>query len=160
MKVQHVGEFRVLTIRECEPDLFGRVLDTPEATAAYWREVIAKSPAFDPDVEQFHVIPLSVRRRPLGYLTVAKGTLDSVCVTPREVFRGAIVANAAAILILHNHPSGDPAPSEADIKITRDLIRGGQLLNVEVLDHIVMGRESPVSPKGFVSLRELGYFYS
>ena len=64
------------------------------------------------------------------------------------------MASAAAIIIAHNHPSGDPTPSEADIKVTRDLIRAGQLLKIEVLDHIVIGQPS------HVSLRNLGYFYS
>jgi DNA repair protein RadC len=73
-------------------------------------------------------------------------------VHPREVFRPAIVAAAAALVIMHNHPSGEPSPSEADIKVTRDLIRAGQLLKVEVLDHVVMGANR------HCSLRELGYF--
>jgi DNA repair protein RadC len=60
---------------------------------------------------------------------------------------------------MHNHPSGDPTPSEADIKVTRDLIRAGQLLKLEVLDHIIVGAVSPERPKPYASLRELGYFY-
>ena len=61
---------------------------------------------------------------------------------------------------MHNHPSGDPTPSEADIKVTRDLIRAGQLLKIEVLDHVIMGQPSGDGQKDYVSLRELGYFYS
>ena len=60
---------------------------------------------------------------------------------------------------MHNHPSGDPTPSAADIKVTRDLIRGGQLLKIEVLDHIVMGQTGE-GQKGYTSLRELGYFFA
>jgi DNA repair protein RadC len=78
----------------------------------------------------------------------------------REVFKAAIAANAAAIVLVHNHPSGDPTPSEADIKVTRDLIRAGQLLKIAVLDHVIIGRATPERPKDYVSLRELGYFYS
>src|SRR5437899_3030701 len=73
---------------------------------------------------------------------------------PGAVFRRAIIAAAAAVVIMHNHPSGEPQPSEADIKVTRDLIRAGQLLKIEVLDHVIMGRPN------HCSLRELGYFYS
>jgi len=62
--------------------------------------------------------------------------------------------------LVHNHPSGDPTPSEADIKVTRDLIRAGQLLKIEVLDHVILGRATVDRPKDFSSLRELGYFYS
>ncbi len=60
----------------------------------------------------------------------------------------------------HNHPSGDPTPSEADIKVTRDLIRAGQLLKIDVLDHVIIGRATPERQKDYVSLRELGYFYA
>ena len=70
----------------------------------------------------------------------------------------AIAANAAAIILLHNHPSGEPTPSEADIKVTRDLIRAGQLLKIEVLDHVILGRATQERPKDYMSLRELGYF--
>ena len=70
------------------------------------------------------------------------------------------MANASALVLVHNHPSGDPAPSEADIKVTRDLIRAGQLLKIEVLDHVIIGKPTAERPKDYVSLRELGYFYS
>ncbi|MBI5568791.1 MAG: hypothetical protein HY914_02500, partial [Desulfomonile tiedjei] len=65
-----------------------------------------------------------------------------------------------ALILAHNHPSGDPTPSEADVKVTRDLIRAGQLLKIEVLDHVIVGRATESRPKDFVSMRELGYFYS
>ena len=94
-----------------------------------------------------------------GHHFVSTGTLDTLLVHPREVFRAAVIGSAAALVCAHNHPSGDPSPSEADIKITRDLIRAGQLLKIEVLDHVVIGLPSPENPRGFVSLRELGYFY-
>ena len=70
------------------------------------------------------------------------------------MFRPAIVAAAGAVLVMHNHPSGEPEPSEADIKVTRDLIRAGQLLKIEVLDHVIIGASR------HCSLRTLGYFYS
>jgi DNA repair protein RadC len=70
-----------------------------------------------------------------------------------EIFRLAVMASAASIIIMHNHPSGESSPSEADIKITRDLIRGGQLLKVDVVDHVVIGNSN------HSSLRELGYFF-
>ena len=94
------------------------------------------------------------------YAKGAKGTLDSVLVCPRQVFKDAITSNAAAIALVHNHPSGDPTPSEADIKVTRDLIRAGQLLKIDVLDHIIIGKTSNERSRDYVSLRELGYFYS
>ena len=80
---------------------------------------------------------------------------QGVRIHPREVFRPAIRGAASAIVLMHNHPSGESAPSEADVKVTRDLIRAGQLLKIEVLDHVIVG-----AGETFTSLRTLGYFYS
>jgi len=112
------------------------------------------------NVETLQVLSLNTRRRLIRVDEPADGTLDTLLVHPREVFRAAIAANAAAVVLAHNHPSGDPTPSEADIKVTRDLIRAGQLLKIDVLDHVIIGRATPERPKDYVSLRELGYFYS
>jgi len=89
---------------------------------------------------------------------VSQGTLDTILVHPREVFRSAILGGAAAIIMVHNHPSGDPTPSEADIKVTRDLVRAGQLLKINLLDHVILGRKTGERARDFASLRELGYF--
>jgi DNA repair protein RadC len=132
------------------------LLDTPEAVANFLREDIRSRTS-----EVFQVLLLNTRRRLMGEpVKISDGTLDTILVHPREVFRSAILANAAAIVLVHNHPSGDPSPSEADIKVTRDLIRAGQLLKIEVLDHVILGRRTQEREKDFVSLRELGYFYS
>ena len=112
------------------------------------------------EVENFQVVLLNTRRRLIRVEQISQGTLDTILVHPREVFKTAIAAGAAAIVLAHNHPSGDPSPSEADIKVTRDLIRAGQLLKIEVLDHIILGRATHERPRDFVSLRELGYFYT
>jgi len=111
-------------------------------------------------VETFQVILLNTRHRLIRVEQISQGTLDTILVHPREVFKAAIAANAAALVLAHNHPSGDPTPSEADIKVTRDLIRAGQLLKIDVLDHIIIGRATRERPKDYASLRELGYFYS
>jgi len=130
-------------------------LDNPEAVVRWLRvQDLLK------EVETLQVLSLNTRRRFIRVDKIADGTLDTLLVHPREVFRKAIAANAAAVVLAHNHPSGDPTPSEADIKVTRDLIRAGQLLKIEVLDHVIIGRATPERPKDYVSLRELGYFYS
>lgn len=131
------------------------LLDTPERVADLLRE--QNRPY---TVENLQVIFLNTRRRMIGMRVLTQGTLDTILVHAREVFKAAIAANAAAIVLAHNHPSGDPSPSEADIKVTRDLIRAGQLLRIEVLDHIILGRRTDERPKDFLSLRELGYFAS
>jgi len=131
------------------------LLETPEAIVELLREDNRVR-----QVETFQVILLNTRRRLIRIEQISQGTLDTILVHPREVFKPAIAANAAAIILAHNHPSGDPTPSEADIKVTRDLIRAGQLLKIEVLDHIILGRATQERPKDYASLRELGYFYS
>lgn len=130
-------------------------LDHPEAVAALLRDE-----AISYRVERLHVLLLNTRRRLLRVETVAEGLLDQILVHAREVFRPAISANAHAIILAHNHPSGDPTPSEADIRVTRDLIRAGRLLKIEVLDHIVLGRRTTERSHDYCSLRELGYFNS
>ena len=102
---------------------------------------------------------LSTRRRILGHHLVSTGTMDTLLVHPVNVFRTPIIIGlAAGIILTHNHPRGDSSPSEADIKVTRDLIRAGQLLKIEVLDHLIIGsRKLPDQPE-YRSLRQLGYF--
>ncbi len=131
------------------------LLDTPERVADLLREANRLY-----EVECFQVVLLNTRRRLMRVEKLSQGTLDTLLVHPREVFRAAIAAGAAAIVVAHNHPSGDPTPSEQDIKVTRDLIRAGQLLKIEVIDHVILGRRTAERSHDFVSLRELGYFYS
>ena len=131
------------------------LLDTPDRIADLLRET---NRAYS--VENFQVIFLNTRRRMIGVQNVSQGTLDTLLVHPREVFAAAISKRAAAIVLVHNHPSGDPTPSEADIKVTRDLIRAGQILKIEVLDHLILGRRTDERPKDYVSLRENGYFFA
>ena len=133
-------------------------LQNPLETAIYLRQAIPGSIRYSQEVENLIVLSLSTRRFPIGVEVITQGTLASLLIEPREVFRGPVVIGAAAIILCHNHPSGDPAPSEADIKVTRDLIRAGQLMKIEVLDHIVLGTPNPEEPQRYSSLRELGFF--
>lgn len=163
-KVKGIGRDKAVTLkaaftlaRQMAKELHTEspLLDTPERVADLLREEFRECP-----VESFQVILLNTRRRLIRIERISQGTLDTLLVHPREVFRLAITANAAAIVVVHNHPSGDPTPSEADIKVTRDLIRAGQLLKIDVLDHVIVGRPTHERPKDYASLRELGYFYS
>jgi DNA repair protein RadC len=109
------------------------------------------------EVEQFWVILLDTKyrlRRPPQ--PVSRGILDACLVHPREVFKEAIRACAAAVVLVHNHPSGDSAPSREDIKLTRQLIEVGRIMDIEVLDHVIVGTPSDRNPSGFTSLRESG----
>lgn len=130
------------------------VLDNPEIIANLLREENRNY-----EVENFQVVLLNTRRKLIRVEKISQGTLDTILVHPREVFKSAISANASAIILVHNHPSGDPTPSEADVKVTRDLIRAGQVLKIEVLDHVILGRKTQERKQDYCSLRELGYFY-
>jgi DNA repair protein RadC len=145
-------EYKVVALRECPLPEQMQLCDTPERAAEYWRAHVVHHPAFSPDVETLVVLLLNTRRRVKGHVLISTGTLDTLLVHPREVYRPAIVASAAALVAMHCHPSGDPSPSEADIKVTRDLIRAGQLLKIELLDHVIMGADR------HCSLRAMGYF--
>jgi DNA repair protein RadC len=131
------------------------VLDNPATVVNFMRETNRLL-----NVESFQVLLLNVRKKLIRAEEISHGLLDTILVHPREVFRAAIVANAAGIVLVHNHPSGDPTPSEADIKVTRDLIRAGQLLKIDVIDHVIIGRATSERAKDYSSLRELGYFYA
>ena len=147
-------EWKIISLRECPTPDTMQQCETPDQAAAYWKAHIATHPYFNPECECLVVFILNTRRRIKGHYLVSIGTMDTILCHPREIFRLAIMASAAAIIIAHSHPSGDPTPSEADIKITRDLIRAGQLLKIEVLDHIVIGNPN------HSSLRSLGFFYN
>ena len=124
-------EFKILSLRECPTPAEMQLCDTPDNAAAYWREHVPGLPYFNRDVECFVVLLLNTRRRVQGHCLISTGTLDTILAHPREVFRPAVIGAAAVIVLIHNHPSGDPTPSEADIKVTRDLIRAGQLLKTK-----------------------------
>jgi DNA repair protein RadC len=131
------------------------VLDNPPTVVKFIREENRLE-----NVESFLVLLLNVRKKLIRVEKISQGLLDTILVHPREVFRAAIAANAAAIVLVHNHPSGDPTPSDADIKVTRDLIRAGALLKIEVVDHVIIGRATAARAKDYSSLRELGHFYA
>ena len=144
-------EYKVISLRECPTPESLQVCDTPEQAAEYWRLHIATHPYFNPELECLAVLLLNTRRRVKGHQLLTMGTMDTILVSAVTVFRGAVIASAAALVLAHNHPSGDPTPSEADIKVTRDLVRAGQLLKIEVLDHVILGAGR------HASLRSLGY---
>jgi DNA repair protein RadC len=100
--------------------------------------------------EEFHVLLLNTQNEVLRHLQVTRGTLDASLVHPREVFRAAITEAAASVVLVHNHPSGDPSPSAEDRAVTRQLRAAGQLVGIEVLDHVIVGEGR------FASFAEMG----
>jgi DNA repair protein RadC len=89
--------------------------------------------------EEFVLVTLDTKYRPIRIVRITRGTLDASLVHPREVFRPAILDAAAAVLLVHNHPSGDPTPSKEDIAVTDRLTEAGNIIGVRVLDHLVIG---------------------
>lgn len=124
----------------------GRPLTDPQSVFSHLQTLLQLY-----EHEVFALLLLDTRHRVIGFYELFRGTLDGASVYPREVVKLALEHNAAAAILVHNHPSGDPEPSNADRHLTHTLKEALNLVNVRTLDHIVVGNE------GCVSLAELGY---
>jgi DNA repair protein RadC len=142
-KFQHL--VRVQLVKE-RAGTFGPRVQCAEDVDRHLRTELASL-----DREHFVVVHLDVKGRILSRETVSVGHLTSALVHPREVFKGAILANAASIVLAHNHPSGDAEPSSEDAQLTRRLVEAGDVLGIPVVDHVV------IAESGFVSLFERGF---
>lgn len=135
-------KLRELTVRygvmkdsDGQPVVIGRHLSVPKDAAAAFMTTLQDEPA-----EVFAMICLTTKHRVIAYHEVSRGTLDATLVHPREVFKAALLVNAATIIVAHVHPSsGDPTPSPDDIELTRRLAAAGEILGVQLLDHIIIG---------------------
>ncbi len=129
------------------------VLNTPEMIAAYMASAYEKTPY----QESFWVVCLDRKNKPISRTMITLGTLTQALAHPREVFKLAIMASAAAIVISHNHPSGDPAPSAADFQVTRQLNDAAKIIGIELLDHVIVGHatDDPTG-QGWYSFRAAG----
>ena len=133
---------RVCLVRE---DTKGDLIPILQQTDVY---ELVKDELTNSDREVFLSVMLTSRNHLIGVETVSIGSVNSAILSPREVFKGALLANAVSIILCHNHPSGDLSPSEEDIRITKRLIEVGELLGVKVLDHLI------VSDQGYRTLRD------
>jgi DNA repair protein RadC len=128
-------------------------LNRAEKVAEYLRSAFDENPM----QEAFYCVYLDRKNHPLGRHLITLGTVDSTLVSCREVFRGAIIAGCAAFVVSHNHPSGDPAPSAQDMVVTRKLRDAAKILDVELLDHVIVGHaEADPLKRGVFSFREAG----
>ena len=116
----------------------GAPVSSSESAAVYARGIYA---GLDADKEHFTMLALNNKNRVIGFKVVSTGSLTASIVHPREVFRAAIFLDAAGLIVVHNHPSGDPAPSREDIDITKRLKEGAELLGLRLLDHVILGDE-------------------
>ena len=113
---------------------FNQEISSSETAAKIVKDLIGNS-----DREKFVVLFLDTRYKIIGLEIVAVGQIDQVAIHPREVFKAAIISNSKAIILAHNHPSGDSTPSQDDIALTKRMMQAGEILAIEILDHIVVG---------------------
>lgn len=146
MKAKRINIVSLKMVKEASVLYAARRILSPDDAAGLVREFIE-----DADRERLVIICLNTKNEPTAIHTVTIGTLNGSQVHPREVFKAALLANSAAIILAHNHPSGDPNPSREDVEITKRLKECGNLLGVSVVDHIVVGGEGK-----YVSLLEKG----
>jgi DNA repair protein RadC len=159
-KIKGVGETKAIQLKAAF-ELARRLSDStrnkqatissPSEAAAALREDMRLL-----DREEFHVLLLNTKNGLIKKCPVSRGSLNASIVEPREVFKDAIAASAASMILVHNHPSGDPTPSAEDITVTKRLVKAGELLNISVLDHIILGHRTAGREQDFASLKELG----
>lgn len=145
-----VMDFAKRILQEQSDDI--TAFDSPEVVARYFRPLVAGV-----EVEHFWVLCLDRKNRLLRRVEATKGTATNSLVHAREVFREAIKLSATAIIAVHNHPSGDPAPSRADIQVTRQLREAAKIIGIDLIDHIIIG-EAAKDPNrlGYYSFNDAG----
>ena len=137
-------------VRECPTPEAMSICDRPQNAADYWRLHIESHPLYDADRECFVVLLLNAKLRIRGHHFLSTGLLDECAVHPRDVFRAAVISAAYGVVLMHNHPSGEPIPSAADCSMTRRLASAGEILGIIVMDHVIVGHGR------HCSLRETG----
>ena len=142
----------ITTVRE---DACQYITETPEKLLQFWRDVIEQQPDYEPDKESVVVVMLNTRLRPYAWHRVSLGTVNESPASPREVFRPVIASGAFGFVVMHNHPSGCPSPSQADEAITRRIAEAATLLQIKFLDHVIIGEAAP-GRSPYFSFREAG----
>jgi DNA repair protein RadC len=140
----HIPKFTTMLVREGATTTEERYATVPAQAAEIACAIIGP----DADRECTVVLFLNTRHRVIGSQMISVGTLNASLVHPRETFKGAILAGAAAIVLAHNHPSGDATPSNDDVALTKRLRTAGEILGIPVLDHVVIGDGTYVSLRG------------
>ena len=126
--------YRVSLVREGSCVSEHKAIRSPEDVVALMSAEFAESA-----VEMAKMLALDTKNQVIGVFTVSTGSLNASIIHPRDVFQRAILSNAASVILVHNHPSGDPSPSPEDVELTRRLVEAGRLLDIAVLDHVIVG---------------------
>ena len=128
----------------------GEPFQTPESVAAFMYPLTR-------DLEQEHIWVITIDSK--GYLKslcdVTVGTVNSCLAHPREIFKQAVLDSAASVIVIHNHPSGDPTPSKQDVALTKQLIEAGKILEIRLHDHVIVGKKADISSWWYSTRREL-----
>lgn len=130
-----IPRYRLQVVREESSPLYG----TSPLTQSRDLYAMVRQHLEDLDHEDMIAVDLDAKYQPIAWRIISSGSLSMSIVHPREVYKGALLHNAAALIIAHNHPSGDPAPSREDRELTTRLVAGGKLLGIAMLDHIIVG---------------------
>ncbi|QDA30250.1 JAB domain-containing protein [Paenibacillus polymyxa] len=151
LTMQHVSIYRVQMAKIGELAIENNMITSPETAAAACRQfLLHEYGGFMPDREVLGILWLNTKKVVSGAEVVSIGSLNAAIVHPREVFKSGILHNASAFIVFHNHPSGDPRPSEEDIKLTHRLSAAGDLIGIELVDHIILGND-------YISLKAQGH---
>lgn len=144
--LEKVNVVSIQLVKERSLAYGSKQINSPQDAALIAGDFIAGS-----DREHFVVMCLDTKNNVNALNTVSVGTLNSSLVHPREVFKAAILANSNAIILTHNHPSGDPSPSREDLEVTKRLVEAGKIMGIEVIDHVVVGEDGK-----YMSFKERG----
>ena len=144
--VSSINIYKIKMIKEDTVE-YSNTIKSPADVAALARDVLEMHEMAE---ENFIILCLNTKNKIAGVHTISIGSLNASIVHPREVFKVALLNNANGIICLHNHPSGDPEPSREDIEITHRLVNAGNILGINVLDHVIIGEQR------YVSLKEQG----
>lgn len=137
------SEYRLSRVRTVE--MVPTIFDDPGKVAGFWQSHVEESPWFDAEKECLVALMLDPKLKLRGFHMVSIGTFDATMFQPRDIFRPSVLCGATGIIVGHNHPSGDPRPSEADMAVTSELIWAGRILGIEVRDHVIVGGGKYVS---------------
>lgn len=151
MKIPRRYVIKTIQTPEVSEGYEDRPIDSPERVAAFWRGVVARESDYEDEKERLVVLVLSAKLRLRGYHVVSVGTLSETCAHPREILRPVILLSGYAMVLIHNHPSGDPSPSQADLRLTRQIREAAELLQIPLQDHVIVGRGG-----NYYSFREAG----
>jgi DNA repair protein RadC len=149
---------RFVISRVAEGPSTNELCTTPEALANYWNSQVAGAPDYTPDQERIVAVILNPRMRPTGWHLVALGTCNECLARVSEILRPAVVCNSYAFALIHNHPSGDVSPSEADNRLTQRVKDAATLMGIRLIDHLIVTEQSRLMPNAsrFFSFRETG----